>query len=219
MSTKDLLKGHQLPKVVDMISDRIGLNYDIKKEHAAQVYISKQNRLSGEALRRSYYSLSEIRTKSGIDVRQKIPVAKHPLHLNCKIRKRLYKLSPDDKQHLQYSDFEKVHKLWTAYAQKVLANNNFINVFRMDLHGCLIRCAASKNPSFVGQEGFVVQDTKNTFIIINRTNRINTLPKKESLFEFKVDEKLYRIHGCNFCFTTQARTKLKYRRKRRLSLL
>lgn len=207
-------KNH-LPKVVGMISDRIGLDYNIRPKQATEIYISKQNRLELKNLKNSYYSLTEGKTKkSGDDVKQKIPQAKNPLKLNCEIRKKLYKLTPDEKHRLKYRDFEKIHKLWSEYAQKVMANNDLTNVFRMDLHGCLLKCTASKNPTFVGQEGFVVQDTKNTFLLVNRTNRIVTLPKKESVFEFNVDQKLYRVRGCNFLFTTQARTKVKYKQKR-----
>lgn len=208
---------NHLPKVVDMIGDRIGLDYNIRRKEATELYVSQHNRLELGNLKNSWYALTEERTKrqGQDDFKKIIPlVVKNPLKLNSKVRKRLYKLTPEEKQRVCYSDFEKINKLWTEYAQKVLAQNDLVNVFRMDVHGCLITCTASKNPTFIGTEGFVVQDTKNTFLLVTRTNRLVTVPKRESIFEFNVAQKRYRVHGCNFLFTIQARTKIKYKQQR-----
>jgi ribonuclease P protein subunit POP4 len=206
---------NNLPKVVDMIADRIGLNYDIKRKEAAEKYLADNKGCSLLSLKNSYYSLGEERTrKPNEKVTQIIRKVKNPLKLNANVRKQLYKLTPEEKQNIRYSDFEEINQLWSNYASTVLQNKDPISIFRMDLHGCLIKCTASKNPTLVGTEGFVVQDTKNTFLIVKKTNRLVTLPKRESIFEFSIREKRYRIHGCNFLFTVQARTKLKYKQRR-----
>lgn len=208
---------NHLPKAVDMIGDRIGLNYNIRRKEATEEYVSQQNRLVLGNLKNSWYSLDETNTKSrGRDEFKKvIPlIVRNPLKLNAKVRKKLYKLTPEEKQRLRYCDFMKINKLWNEYAQNLIAQKDIANVFKMDLHGCLIICTASKNPTFTGKEGFVVQDTKNTFLLVTKTNRLVTIPKRESIFEFKIDDKLYRIHGCNFLFTVQARTKIKYKQQR-----
>lgn len=208
---------NHLPKVVDMIADRIGLNYSINRKEATEKYIAENNRLDLANLRNSNYSLSEERTRKGKDnlIRNTRVKVKNPLKLNAQVRKQLYKLTPGEKQNLRYSDFEKINQLWCSYAKTVLSSGDPLSVFRMDLHGCLIKCTASKNPTLVGTEGFVIQDTKNTFLVVKRTNKIVTLPKKESIFEFSANERHYRIHGCNFLFTVQARTKLKYKQRRK----
>lgn len=207
-----------LPKVVDMIADRIGLNYNMKRKEAAEIYISKQNRLDLTNLKNSYYMLGEDRTRKGTssDTAAKIiqQSVKNPLKLNAKVRKQLYKLTPEERYQIRYSDFERINQLWQDYARRVLANHELTNIFRMDLHGCLLKCTASRNPTLVGVEGYVIQETKNTFLIVKSTNKIVTLPKKESIFELSANRQRYRVHGCNFLFTVQARTKLKYKQKR-----
>lgn len=212
---------NHLPKVVDMIADRIGLDYNIRRKDATEKYIgeNKESRLDMGNLKNSYYSLGEERTKKAHDNRVNVirHAVKNPLKLNAHVRKQLYKLTPEEKHNLSYSDFEKINELWCDYARTLLMNNEPTCIFRMDLHGCLIQCTASRNPTLVGTEGFVIQDTKNTFLVVKRTNKLVTLPKKESIFEFGVNGKRYRIHGCNFLFTVQARTKLKYKQKRNSS--
>lgn len=208
-----------LPKVVYMVADRIKLNLNIKRKEATEAYIeqNQESRLALSHLKHSYYSLNEVRTKkSKKDRAPSIIKVKNPLKLNSRLRKKLYKLKPEEKQQLKYSDFEKVHQLWEQYALKVLANNP-TNIFHMDLHGCKLKCTASKNPTLVEAEGIVVQETKHTFVVIKSTNRIVTLPKRESIFEFDIDKKRYRIHGCNLLFTVQTRTKVKYKQRRHSS--
>lgn len=213
-----------LPKAVHMIGERIGLNYRIRRKEAAEAYVgqNQQSRLQLDQLKKSYYSLNESRTKNKAEgdkatKHRSTGSVRNLLKLNARIRRRLYKLTPEERERLRYSDFEKIHSLWLQYVDKVLENSDPSNIFRIDLHGCHLSCTASKNPSLVGSEGIVVQETKNTFLVIKQNNRLVTLPKRESIFEFDVDKKRYRIHGCNLMFTSQARTKVKYKHKRFLS--
>lgn len=211
------LAENHLPKVVDMIADRIGLNYNnIKRKEATEKYIADNPRLDFINLKNSNYSLGEEKTRKASDrvINSVKRSVRNPLKLNARVRKALYKLTPKEKQNLRYADFEKINELWSSYAKTVLSHNDPYSLFRMDLHGCHITCTASKNPTLIGTEGFVIQDTKNTFLVVKKTNKIVTLPKKESIFEFNADGKRYRIHGCNLLFTVQARSKLKYKQRR-----
>lgn len=210
-----------LPKAVNAVGDRIGLNYRIDRKAATKDYIEKTkqaSRLEFDQLKNTFYSLTESRTKKGGDANSAVRfAAKNPLKLSSRVRKSLYKLSDEEKRRLQYSTFEKIHELWKQYTAKVAKDDDRMSVFRMDLHGCKLKCTASKNPTNVGSEGIVVQETRNTFLVITETNRLLTLPKRESIFEFKVGESLYRIHGCNLLFTTQTRSKVKYKQQKSLS--
>ena len=211
----------RLPKVVDMIGDRIGLNYNINRRETTEAFVVKHGRLDLNNLRYSSYSLTEDKTKKSKDEPKTVNKlhVKNPLKLNAKLRKRLYKLSPLDKQKLEYKKMAEIHELWLGYSKKVVASNGGdpSNIYKLDLHGCLLKCTASKNPTLVGSEGIVVQETKNTFLIIGKTNRLVTLPKRESIFEFKLDQQCYRIHGCNLLCTIQARSKSKYKQQRSTS--
>lgn len=213
-----------LPKAVNAVGDRIGLNYRIDRKSATSEYIETNKdstRLEFDQIKHTRYSLSESKTvKEGGDTPKKSQWknrVRNPLKLNSRARKQLYKLTQEDKKKLRYSLFEKINELWKQYSQRIICDKDQMSLLRMDLHGCKLKCTASKNPTLIGAEGIVVQETKNTFQIIQSTNRLVTLPKKESLFEFKVGDNTYRIHGCNLLFTTQMRTKVKYKQKRHTS--
>lgn len=216
-----MLARAQLPKVVNAVGDRIGLNYGIDRKGATLEYIESNKdstRLDFTQFKNARYSLNESKTKKdGDDTPQKRSWknrVKNPLKLNRKARKDLYKLSPAEKQKLRYTLFEKVNELWKQYSDKVICEKDPMAILRMDLHGCKLKCTASRNPTLVGAEGFVVQETKNTFQIIQPSNRLVTLPKRESIFEFQINNNTYRIHGCNLLLTIQMRSKVKYKQKR-----
>lgn len=212
-----------LPQAVNAVGDRLGLNYNIDRKNATKNYIEEHkdaSRLDIDQLRNSYYSLTESKTKKANEKVKQTHLAKvkNPLRLNCKVRKILYKLDEEEKRKLRYSTFEKVNELWQDYSQKITKEfNDPMTLFRLDLHGCLLKCTASKNHTLIGAEGIVVQETRNTFVVIKRTNRLITLPKRESIFEFNIAKNVYTIHGCNLLFTTQSRSKVKYKRQKSLS--
>lgn len=211
-----------LPQVVNAVGDRIRLDYTKNRKKSTSEYVeeaSKYTRMDQEWLNKSYYALSENKTK----VRDKSKdnknnfqrhVAKNPLKLNAKLRKQLYKLTQEEKKSLTYSVFEQVHELWLSYATEILKIGDAYRWYRTDLHGCKLKCSASKNPTLVGVEGIVVQETQNTFIVITTTNRVITLPKRDSLFEFQVHNQTYRIHGYNLLYTPQMRSKDKVKQKK-----
>lgn len=223
MTYAKMLARAPLPKAVNAVGDRIGLDYNVNRKLATRKYIEEsqeQTRLDLDTLKNTFYSLSESRTiktkqQEGFDdkkLRTKQLQLRNPLKLSSRVRKSLYKLTNQDKQHLHYITFEKINQVWLEYAQKIEKLHGLMGIFRLDLHGCLLKCTVSKNPTLVGSQGIVVQETKNTFYIIKQTNRLITLPKRESIFEFKIGENVYRIHGCNLLFTTQTRSKVKYKR-------
>lgn len=210
---------HPLPKSVTALADRIGLNWDIDRKAATRKYVEDTQmatRIDFDQLKNTFYSLTEKRTKKASDSKtesQKSFSVKNSLKLNSRLRKALYNLKEEEKQQLKYSVFEEIHNLWQQYYATVIKmkNASSMELFRMDLHGCELKCTASKNPTLIGCEGIVVQETKNTFLIIKKTNRLVTLPKRESIFEFRAGQSIYRIYGCNLLFTTQTRSKVKFK--------
>lgn len=216
-----MIANAKLPGPVHAVGDRIGLSYEHRGEGAARQYIEENKasmRLDFGGLKKSFYSLDESRTKTKSPIVDKkgtrLKEPRNPFKLNAKIRKQLYKISEENKKQFRYSDFERVHELWLDYARKVC---NERDMLRVDLHGCKITCTASKNPTLIGIEGIVVQETMNTFMVIKETNALVTIPKRDSLFEFKIDNKLFRIHGCNLLFSIKKRIKVKYKDRRSVS--
>lgn len=47
-------------------------------------------------------------------------------------------------------------------------------LLRVDLHGCRIRVVQSKCPTYVGIKGILIQDTKETFKIINKLDQVKS---------------------------------------------
>lgn len=210
---------YKQPKLICAVSKELGIDYTVDRRAATRSYIEKtekDTRLSYEQLKNTFYSLNEARTtkKDQKPTPSRLATIKNPLKLSAHVRKSLYSLSNEEKRKLRYATFEKVHQLWKQYVTKVLSDRDPMNIFRMDLHGCKLKCVASKYPTLIGIEGIVVQETRNTFMIIRPTNRLSTLPKLESLFEFSDGNNVYKIHGCNLLFTTQTRSKVKYKQNK-----
>lgn len=93
--------------------------------------------------------------------------------LNCRQKKALFDLK---KEKLHYADFAQINKLWQSYFASVLSEVKIkadeLKLSRADFHGAHLQVHASKNPSVVGLKGYVVQESKNTFRIINTENRL-----------------------------------------------
>lgn len=97
---------------------------------------------------------------------------------------------------LQYTDLMPIHDLWTQYIEKQLDTflkkredgrlsvpevyENTYDSFsktlmKSDLHGSIVTVLASCNPSLVGQSGIVAMETRNTFKIISKDNKIRSM--------------------------------------------
>lgn len=222
MSEKQTSSNDFLPTAINTVGDRLGLDYNIDRNKATQDYIRHNIEpyceVTQDQLKNTNYALDETRTvKKSEDPdkkkkkREKKP--KNPLRLNSKKRKQLYKLKESDR--LKYSTFEKINQIWEKYVFQVIKEGgDSLRLFRIDLHGCKLEIEASKNPTLIGHRGIVVQETKNTFIIIKSDDKTCTVPKKDSIFTFHVDGTLYRMYGSSLLFTTQNRTKVKFKQKR-----
>lgn len=101
--------------------------------------------------------------------------------LNSKQKRALFDIK---KEKFQFSDFAKINQLWHSYFDSVLSEvknkADELKLARIDLHGAFVIVYASKNPSTVGLKGYIVQESKNTFRILNHKDRL------QSKFEIKV---------------------------------
>ncbi|XP_055598905.1 ribonuclease P protein subunit p29 [Uranotaenia lowii] len=104
----------------------------------------------------------------------------------------LYALPEDT---ISYEQMLPLHRLWCGYMARYLGKdklpevneaqyNNFVSdVLKVDLHGAKVSVTRSKNPSLVGAKGIVLLDTKGTFKIVSKDNRVRTIPKVECVFD------------------------------------
>jgi ribonuclease P protein subunit POP4 len=86
---------------------------------------------------------------------------------------------------LVYEDFKEMNQLWIGYMKELLPNLNDrkstldeslqMRICRADFHGAKVKVTRSNVASQVGIEGFVVMETKNTFQIISKDNKVKTI--------------------------------------------
>lgn len=93
---------------------------------------------------------------------------------------------------MRYADMEPLHALWLDYMRQHLGvtatveggrapephesgYDNFAKLLaKSDFHGAAVRVVRSKCPGHVGTEGIVAMDTKNTFKVVGRDNRMRS---------------------------------------------
>jgi RNase P/RNase MRP subunit p29 len=109
-------------------------------------------------------------------------------------RKKLFDFK-GDRSGLKYEVFEQVHRLWRRYTDDLLQSTPKISsqtvggskprssldqgamlntLLKADLHGARLLVIRSRNPNLVGKKGLVFQESRNTFVMINEQNKINS---------------------------------------------
>jgi len=162
-------------------------------------------------LRFTTYLLNENRktteTKKESKRRKK---CKFGLKLTAKERKSLFHLSEND---VKYETFDKINHLWHKYMDSVMneikSKSDEIKLIRADFHGSFFVVSAAKNPTLVGVKGYVVNETKNTFKIVNKDNRLLTVPKDGTVFAFEHNQRIYKLNGYNLKMSSHHRSKTK----------
>ena len=84
-------------------------------------------------------------------------------------------------------------------------------VAKADYHGACLCIVKSKCPSLVGISGIVLQETEGTFRIICPDNQQRCIPKQNSVFTLRHDDKLMTIYGNHICFRASERARHKFK--------
>jgi len=117
---------------------------------------------------------------------------------NKLLSKTIKKVRHDAKQlrttdlQIDYKNYIFMNDLWKQYISELLkdaTNNETIlqRILTADYHGCLIRVVKAKNQSLIGKEGIIIQETKNIFIIVEKSkNRRCSIFKKDCLFSINI---------------------------------
>lgn len=93
---------------------------------------------------------------------------------------------------IKYQDLLALHELWKQYMHDHLdltdgivpkwdsqSYENFSKLLvKSDFHGAQIKVSRSRCPSFVGASGIVAMDTKNTFKIVGKDNKLRSKLKQ-----------------------------------------
>ncbi|CAH1780482.1 unnamed protein product [Owenia fusiformis] len=141
--------------------------------------------------------------------------------LTCKERKKL-KLYKPQAENQKYSMYIQMHEMWLDYMRSIINVKSLNNIpvkandhamLRADYHGCLATVTKSKCPSYVGLTGIIIQETKNTFKIITKDDKIKTLPKENCVFTFIIDDIQFTMYGKHFAFRPADRATKKFTSK------
>ncbi|CAF1260729.1 unnamed protein product [Rotaria magnacalcarata] len=127
---------------------------------------------------------------------------KHLSRKGNKLLSKTIKKARHDAQQLRKTELQTDYKnylfmndLWKQYISELLKdatnNENILQrILTADYHGCIIRVDKAKNRSLLGKEGIVIQETKNIFVIIDKTkNRRCSILKKDCLFSIDITVK------------------------------
>jgi ribonuclease P protein subunit POP4 len=139
----------------------------------------------------------------------------------------------------KYSVFEPLHNLWVGYIHEVLGSEIYTGgeaaaakLASADFHGAEVEVVRSGCVSRVGIKGIVIKDSKFTFEVITRKNRLKLVPKEGTVFRLEVpapkqlegnnqvtepaqqdqpESMVVEIHGEQFQFRSADRASKKFR--------
>uniref|UniRef100_A0A182SI60 Ribonuclease P protein subunit p29 n=1 Tax=Anopheles maculatus TaxID=74869 RepID=A0A182SI60_9DIPT len=150
---------------------------------------------------KQYLSLDPVHPRT----KKKVQYEKQKKKLSRKEIKELglYTLPPDT---VKYEDALKLHRMWRGYYQTIFPselpdvtearyNTVVASLLKADYHGAKIHIVRSKQSSVVGMKGIVVLDTKGTFKMVSKDDKLRTIPKNDSQFEVICKDQVVTIFG------------------------
>lgn len=174
----------QLPAQVTSVKERIGLQHFTHRtrERVMNLIKSDAPQFENQGLLHKYYFLDDIHPP----VKKKGKPANKGERLNAKEKKKLFCINKQSQ--LKYATFEKINTLWNDYLKTVMKGSikdAELRLAKCDYHGAKFAVLAAINPSLVGIVGFVVQETKNTFKMINKHDKIMSKSCLEKTFVYE----------------------------------
>ncbi|KAI9023707.1 Rof/RNase P-like protein, partial [Phycomyces nitens] len=144
--------------------------------------------------------------------------------LNARER-RAFKIYDIPVEAHRYDIFLPLHKLWQGYMEDVYSHGTNLSQFaqkllKADFHGGIFKVIKSKNPSYVGIEGIVIQETLNVFKIISKNNKLQQIPKASSVFTMEVEccASVFTLYGSQLQFRAADRAVKKFKPKPSIDL-
>jgi ribonuclease P protein subunit POP4 len=120
---------------------------------------------------------------------------------------------------LTYSEMEStMHALWKQYISTLLNNAQqadtiYNKMLKADLHGSIIEVIDSINKNQINISGIVILETRRSFVIINKNDKLKTILKKGSTFRISLGYTAVKIIGDNFMYKAVERSKAKFKNK------
>ncbi|XP_063988885.1 ribonuclease P protein subunit p29 isoform X1 [Diachasmimorpha longicaudata] len=148
-------------------------------------------------------------------------------YLSSRKRKLLGLKNISSETDLKYEDLVPLNHLWLGYIQQALAIRSFRELpsstidsrweitnqklMKADLHGARVTVVRSKCPSLVGINGIVLQDTKNTFRIMGKDNKIKTVPKEVVVIKIHLPGASLELFAKELCIRPAERAVKKFK--------
>ncbi|KAI1491261.1 Rof/RNase P-like protein [Biscogniauxia mediterranea] len=160
------------------------------------------------------------------DEKRKRAKALKPKPLSARERRRLG-LYDVPKEGQKYSIFEPLNRLWLGYVREILGGELYsggqgaaAKLSSADFHGAELVVSRSSCPSRVGIRGIVIKDSRFTFEIITKQDKIKTVPKEKTMFRIDVPARegdyggkpfSFEIHGDQFQYRSADRANKKFK--------
>ena len=131
-------------------------------------------------------------------------------------------ISKIKKDKISYESLLPMNKIWNEYINNLLngtLNEEIIagKFLKADLHGSMIEVINSNNKNNIGIKGILIFESRRTFNILTKENKVKTILKPGSLFEITFNNIEIQILGDNFLYKSAERTKAKYKIKYNLN--
>ncbi|KYQ88938.1 RNase P protein subunit [Tieghemostelium lacteum] len=127
--------------------------------------------------------------------------------------------------NIVYDKYLPLHQLWLEYIKDLtndLQNANCqvlaSKIIKADLQGAIIQVTRSKNPTYIGQKGIIIQETESTFKIITQENKLNVILKEVCEFHLEFYNFSTTIYGKHFSFRNYERAVKKFKSRVNIEL-
>jgi len=103
------------------------------------------------------------------------------------------------REGISYDDMRPLHALWKGYItdlvdfDRKLDEQLQMRLCRADYHGAYFKVTRAGCPSLVGLEGFVAAETRNTFQLVAKDNKLRIVPKAGTAVSFEISGKLVTL--------------------------
>ena len=211
------------------------------KEHlySKNLQTKNSNKKGGDSSSHSVKSSKDRKRRKIMEREQSMMVDEenHASNADITTNKASDKSKKKAKQERKFTDYLPLHEMWREYMKSTLGPSSLINneiMLKVDYHGCIFKVVKSHCGSYVGKEGMLIKETENTFQILTREDKLFTIPKNGSVFQFNFEKlvkpssgvkgkesnlppetKNYQIEiiGTQFCFRSYDRASKKFKRR------
>ena len=113
-----------------------------------------------------------------------------------------------------YSKLLKLNEMWKSYMATLLDGKlskatMMERVLKANYNGCLIEVTDSNNKELLGLSGIVILETKNTFIIVTKSNQRKMIVKSVCKFGIEISSNKYILNGKALMHKASDRSKIK----------